>query len=259
MSIRVITNTVYGQTTEDIQSDVTATLEGAPQNLTFGPRYLGYKFSVVADDDHFYYKRGTSNQFRYDTIVMAGAHNLDGQEYLWIGYDGTTTTTHETVVISSSNLTGINNEDYISVLPAVITGQRLTGIRISAPLNKSRIKLNKLYIGESFVFDYPVACSISRVNRYSSVTVKRQPFKFIEQASLTFERVPSADFHLFENLYRVHSDACFIYDENADFLRDKLWHVIIGQVKVNERFNDLYTVTLPIYRLRNYPQDDISG
>lgn len=259
MSIYVITNTCWRDSTEAIQSDVTASLTGAAQNLTFGPRYLNYKFSVVADDDHFYYKRGTSNQFRYDAIVMAGAHNLDGQAYKWIGYDGSSTTTHETVTISSSNLTGINNEDYVSILPAVITGQRLTGIRITTPLNKSRIKLNKLYIGESFVFDYPVSCSIQRAPRTASITLKRVPYKYIETANITFERVPAADYHTFERLFRIHTDASFWYDENADFFRDKLWHCVAGQVKVNERFNDLYTVTVPLYRLRNYPQDDISS
>lgn len=256
MPLQVVTNTAWRDSQDTIYATGATHLEGAAENITYGPRFLTWKWKHFGAGEHMQYQR-SDNAFAFDTLVLAGARSILGQTLEWRSYDGTDTTVHATDTPASGDMVGINSEDYILQLDTEVTGARRVGVTFTALVHP--VKLAAMYIGTAHELSEIADCRIERANRYSSSYLKRVPYAYCETANIVCEGVSTAEYQAFEQLYRVHTDPVFVYDPNGDYFRDQLWHCIIGPTRVVEKFNDLYTLSLSLYRLRAYPDNDHSN
>lgn len=111
-------------------------------------------------------------------------------------------------------------------------------------------ELTAAYFGESL--DLGVATwPVSERPMASSVSIGEKNYKVERSAVLTFENLNREQLKKFEE---IDLDApVFLYDSEAAFLHDKLWHCLITDYRITPEFDDLSALTISINRLQHYP------
>jgi len=207
-----------------------------------GDRYMSV---TVTPADTLSYIKKTGN-LSADTLVLTRADLFVGDNITFKSYSGYPATS-ETIYDGTSfspTLVGHESQDFYHEFTA-ISGKEAMGLQVP---NNSVI--HQLYYGTRIEFDF-----ISEVVEFEKVSERIQiedryyfadEHYFISLTAVTQAQVNSL------NEKDVTNKLVFLYDESGKHFPNKLLHgVILNKPKV-EVFDDLYTVSWDIYRVKGY-------
>lgn len=162
----------------------------------------------------------------------------------------------EALTLYSSNwvVGGLNNDDL--VLDETISSQDAFGVTVgdgaSASSTAYTNSLASFYVSSGKGFDSPIKDSISFVPNWGTFTLKGMAYKIRETMQVTFEYVTQTELDAVLDDDRLRDEPIYLYDDSASILVDKVWHCILADINVSERFNDYYEVSFVFHRLREY-------
>ena len=252
MAIKFLSNTAWRDADSVHYPGLTST-SGHPENLTYGPRYLTWKWTWNSSLESFYYKTDdNTDSIQFDMLAIAGAKNLVGETFRFQSEDAGGATNHDVFTLSSGDLVGADGEDYVFDIGSVTSGKRKVGLQYaSGSPTLTLVKLYSVYIGQSVSLEYPQGISIEPF--WNSVLIGRTNYKTSEHAVMRFAGVTRAELDSIQQMYRLHTDPIFVYDSTGNWFSDKLWHCLVGPLRSEATSDDLFNVTFDLYRIRNYP------
>lgn len=218
--------------------------------ITGGPRHLQLAQSGTAARRYVYINKTTAMSF--DSLVMVRADRHVGHSVAfrwWSNYTSTSTD-----ISTSSNwaptLVGPLSQDYIVTGLSVSTAQAAGVVLDSGSGGAYTKKLAQLFFANSFSFPQPPAVRRSVV--FGPIVIGRQHYLIDERITFSWPLLTRAQVNTLQQLPRLLSEPCFIYDSSGRFIPEKLLHIMITKLSVVAEYNDLHRVEMECFLLRQY-------
>lgn len=251
MALKLLTNRAWADcstfkvtNSSDVETADTLTL-----NMVGGARHLAFTQAGTAGLRVVYVNK--NNKLTFDTFVMVNASAHVGHAFQLISvasYPGTLTT-HVTSTNWAPTLVN-GGRDFVQGGLSV-TNAEAVGIVLDSGTGGAYTKtINKLYFSTAFAL--PQFGGMQMSPNWTTITVKRTRYAVDEQRTLTITGLTKAQVSTLQSLPNLLTEPCFIWDDAGQFFSENLYHALITQMSVNQQFNDLYSVTFTLYRLRRY-------
>lgn len=226
-------------------SDAATTDYEAIENITRGPRHLEWTQSGTAVRRVVYLNK--AGNLGANACVIARADRMTSGYTIrrYATYSASPTTIETSG--SAPTCIGLNSDDYVLTFSAT-TSQQALSLEFAGSSAKT---FNKVYFGTTLDFDYPNGPTIEPF--WNVITVDRHVYHVRERGTFTLTNVSNTLVSTLQAKQKRHEQPCFIYDSLGTLLADKLWHCIIGNISVLSTFNDINTVQIEAFRLREYP------
>lgn len=263
MALRFITNTIFRDASKLSASGFT-TNGGSVDNLRSGARYLGWDWSRSGADEVIY-QRNDDYTLVADTFVIAGGadqlteatgYNID---YLDESTGWTTITPNETASSTwdastdSSAIIGPDSDDIVLTFDKISDASAYRWTFAGGSPSVTDGSFQKLWFSESMEFGSEHSV-ISVTMERTRATVQRgqSPYVIDLNAQIIIGHATRADINSFKQQWKIDEEPFFLYDSDAQYIPEKLWHVVLTSFNAQPVTDNVYSVTLGISRLKGY-------
>jgi hypothetical protein len=234
-------------------SDVASSDGDKITNVTTGPRHLEWTQSGTSAR-RIVYHNGDGG-IDYDTFIVTRADRLNTHSVKiieWTAYTATSSNEFSTTTFAET-LVGAQSTDWVYEPASAVTGLEALGLETDAGTGGAfTATLNKVYAGTSIELENPVSAGTQPVDRTTRIVLDTKSYQVDELLTLTFKHVTSAQVESIRNLYQIHTEPFFVYDQEDNWVPYKLYHCVFAGAPVTQVFDDLYNMTLNLARVRLY-------
>jgi hypothetical protein len=256
VSLKILTNQVWRDACQVLvtdTSDVATAEQDAILSITGGPRHLPWEETSATADRRFVYinKNGGLSA---DTMVITRAdrhQNHDLSAFSWTSYPATKDAEIFGDATFSATLVGLQSQDFVYEFTER-TNKQAFGVDFSAGTEGAYQKfVHQIYFCSALTLSYPDGFDYQPLSGVAAYLLRRQMYRVQHHGSLRFNHITRAEVTALEQLYAAQDEPLFVYDSSGYWLRDKLWHCILGQPTKQALGDDHFVATLDLFRLRH--------
>lgn len=253
MSLKILTNTVWGQAAELRYSNNTTKLDSTVDqyNITAGPLHLDYnlvEFASLFNIDYI----NKDAIFDYDTIVLTRADHVAGKTVKFVGYNTYTASSffHLNSGSFGETLYGVDSDIYVRDTTADGIGEE--GLRMVIGDADAGHKVSKFYGCKSVTIDNAMGLQRELLPRGTKVVLGGEVYEVEERYSITLPWLDDDTIQHINNLYKIKEGLFFIWDTTGAYINERIIPCILAGSVVVKVFNDLHIQTLEVFRVRSY-------
>jgi len=255
MSIKFVANDVWAEavdlrTTDELDAETTD--NDKIQNVTTGRRDLHW--TQTGTDARRVVYINKSGGMSYDTCILQDAdnHNTHSVKIIdWTTYTGSSTTQFTTSNFAET-LIGRDSTDWAYDVGSQ-TSLQAVGIEFDDGSGGAYTKtIPKLYFGNAVEITNPPRIERELLPKYSTIMIGHQAYPVVEQITMEFDYLTDALAESIDELYMAHKEPIFVWDANANSIREKLLHVIIEARNIRKVYNNHNELRLSLGVLEHY-------
>lgn len=255
MSLKILTNTVWGQAAELRYLDNTTKLNSTVDqyNVTAGALHLDYNLVASTTQLNVDYINKDAI-LDYDTVVIARADLLAGFDVKIIGYTSYTASSfnHLSTGVFAETLYGIDSDIYVRDTTADGIGDEGLRLQVVAAPVPANYKINKFYGCKSVTIDNAMGLQRELLPRGSKIVLCGEVYEVEERYSITLPWLDDSTIQQINNLYKIKEGLFFIWDTTGAYINERIIPCILAGSVVVKVFNDLHIQTLEVFRVRSY-------
>lgn len=251
MAISILANTVWQNAAElqitDSSQVVTGEQDGQ-EILTGGPPHLFHTQSGIARRRYVYVNK--AGGLSCDATVLTKATRHTGKSVKISNWSGWPSGRVDNLSDAAwaPTCVGLNSDTFVQLNLAI---SNVTAVGWSLDSGDYTKKMSQMYFCTAFTSGDWVGVRVTP--EWGSVLIRRRVCLYREKATAVIENLTRAQVNTLRGLYRFMDEPIFIYDSTAAFFSNNLWHCMVVNVQVTQQALDLFTVSLDLVRLREYP------